>query len=195
MSKNSQEVVHEGWLTKSPPTKRIWRAVSVIYTFYKCLYVLTNLKQFFAVLTKKPRVLQRWRRRWFSLRHSGELPGQFLLTYYTDRNCRKLKGVIDLDHCEQVDVGLRLEERKLKFNHVFDIKTPMRTYYLAADSEKEMTSWVEHICKVCGLQCTSNEEGKCDLFFVFSFDCRLFCVNFLEILTISAGVLIILYCC
>lgn len=92
-----------------------------------------------------------------------------MLTYYTDRNCRKLKGVIDLDHCEQVDVGLRLEERKLKFNHVFDIKTPTRTYYLAADSEKEMTSWVEHICKVCSLQCTSNEEGKCFLCLAMNF--------------------------
>lgn len=28
MSKTSDEVVIEGWLTKSPPTKRIWRAVS-----------------------------------------------------------------------------------------------------------------------------------------------------------------------
>ncbi|KAJ8946270.1 hypothetical protein NQ318_023120 [Aromia moschata] len=90
MAKNPQEIVFEGWLTKSPPTKRIWRA--------------------------------RWRRRYFLLRHSGELPGQYILTYYTDRNCRKLKGVIDLDHCEQVDLGLKLDERKLKFDHVFDIR-------------------------------------------------------------------------
>lgn len=25
---DSLEIVHEGWLTKSPPTKSIWRAVS-----------------------------------------------------------------------------------------------------------------------------------------------------------------------
>lgn len=30
---DSLEIVHEGWLTKSPPTKSIWRAVSVQY-FY-----------------------------------------------------------------------------------------------------------------------------------------------------------------
>ena len=36
------------------------------------------------------------------LRHSGELPGQYFLEYYTDHNCRKLKGKIDLDQCEQV---------------------------------------------------------------------------------------------
>ncbi|EFA02351.1 protein daughter of sevenless [Tribolium castaneum] len=126
MAKSGQEVVFEGWLTKSPPTKRIWRA--------------------------------RWRRRWFSLKHSGEIPNQFILTYYADRNCRKLKGFINLDDCEQVDLGLKLDERKLKFDHVFDIKTPTRTYYLAADSESEMKSWVNCICKVCGLKSTSDEE-------------------------------------
>uniref|UniRef100_A0A6P7FL54 Protein daughter of sevenless-like n=1 Tax=Diabrotica virgifera virgifera TaxID=50390 RepID=A0A6P7FL54_DIAVI len=132
MAKNPQEVVFEGWLTKSPPTKRIWRA--------------------------------RWRRRWFLLTHSGELPGQYILTYYTDRNCRKLKGVINLDQCEQVDLGLKLDERKLKFDHVFDIKTPTRTYYLAADTDNEMRSWVTCICKVCGLKSTSEEEeGKLTL--------------------------------
>ncbi|XP_060532257.1 GRB2-associated-binding protein 1 [Cylas formicarius] len=126
MAKNSQEIIFEGWLTKSPPTKRIWRA--------------------------------RWRRRWFLLTHTGELPGQYILTYYTDRNCRKLKGVINLDHCEQVDLGLKLDERNLKLDHVFDIKTPNRTYYLAADTEEEMKSWVTCICKVCGLKSTSEED-------------------------------------
>lgn len=27
--RNSNELVHEGWLTKSPPSQRLWRAVSV----------------------------------------------------------------------------------------------------------------------------------------------------------------------
>lgn len=117
----------EGWLTKSPPTKRIWRA--------------------------------RWRRRWFLLTHSGDIPGQYVLTYYTDRNRRKLKGLIDLDRCDQVDLGLKLEERNLKFDHVFDIKTPNRTYYLAADTEEEMKSWVTCICRVCGLKSTNEDEN------------------------------------
>ncbi|KAH1019621.1 hypothetical protein HUJ04_009413 [Dendroctonus ponderosae] len=126
MAKSPEEVVFEGWLTKSPPTKRIWRA--------------------------------KWRRRWFLLTHSGNIPGQYVLTYYTDRNRRKLKGVIDLDHCEQVDLGLKLEERKLKFDHIFGIKTPNRTYYLAADTEEEMKSWVTCICRVCSLKCTNEDE-------------------------------------
>lgn len=49
-------------------------------------------------------VIQKWRRRWFSLRQSGELPGQYFLDYYADKNCRRRKGTIDLDLCEQVNI-------------------------------------------------------------------------------------------
>lgn len=115
---NNKEIDYEGWLVKSPPSKRIWRA--------------------------------RWRRRWFTLKQ-GEIPGQFCLEYYTDQSCRKLKGVIDLDQCEQVDSGLHLEHRKQNFQYMFDIKTPRRTYYLAADTEADMICWVNCICQVCNL--------------------------------------------
>lgn len=124
---NGREVYHEGWLIKSPPTKRIWRA--------------------------------RWRRRWFTLKQ-GELPGQFFLEYYTDRKCRKLKGIIDLDQCEQVDAGLRLDRQKEKYAHMFDVKTPTRTYYLAADTEEDMRGWVNCICQVCNLQETQTVEEE-----------------------------------
>ncbi|KAL0273217.1 UNVERIFIED_CONTAM: hypothetical protein PYX00_005946 [Menopon gallinae] len=124
MSSNNPEIVYEGWLTKSPPSKGIWKA--------------------------------RWRRRWFVLRHSGELPGQFFLQYYTDRNCRKLKGTIDLDQCEQVDAGLRFENSKQNYPHMFDVKTPKRTYYLAAESESDMNKWVDCVCQVCGLKAATE---------------------------------------
>lgn len=126
MSNTSLEIIHEGWLTKSPPSKPIWRA--------------------------------RWRRRWFVLRHSGELPGQYFLEYYTDQNCRKLKGKIDLDQCEQVDAGLRFENRKQKYQHMFDVKTPKRVYYLVAESEEDMNKWVEYVCHVCGLKAYKDED-------------------------------------
>ncbi|KAJ4451076.1 hypothetical protein ANN_02514 [Periplaneta americana] len=107
-------------------------------------------------------LLQRWRKRWFVLRHSGELPGQYFLEYYTDRNCRKLKGKIDLDQCEQVDAGLRFENRKQKYQHMFDVKTPKRVYYLAAESEEDMNKWVEYVCHVCGLKAYKDEEDEYD---------------------------------
>ncbi|XP_015593344.1 GRB2-associated-binding protein 2 [Cephus cinctus] len=130
--KTTQEIVHEGWLIKSPPTK-LWRA--------------------------------RWRKRWFALRHSGELPGQYFLEYYTDRRCRKLKGCIDLDQCEQVDAGLRFENRKQKYQFMFNVKTPKRTYYLAAENEADMNKWVDAVCQVCSLKAyTQDEDAQRQMF-------------------------------
>ncbi|NP_001135927.1 daughter of sevenless-like [Nasonia vitripennis] len=128
--KTNQEIVHEGWLIKSPPTK-LWRA--------------------------------RWRERWFTLRHSGELPGQYFLEYYTDKKCRKLKGKIDLDQCEQVDAGLRFENRKQKYQFMFNVKTPKRTYYLVAENEADMNKWVDAVCQVCGLK-AQDDEQQCQMF-------------------------------
>lgn len=88
----------------------------------------------------------------------GDLPAQFFLAYYTDRNCRKLKGLIDLDHCEQVDTGLKLEDKKFKFDYLFSIKTQPRTYYLAADTDEELRAWVKYICDICGLKATNDDE-------------------------------------
>ncbi|KAL1459027.1 hypothetical protein WDU94_011043 [Cyamophila willieti] len=101
----------------------------------------------------------RWRKRWFVLKHAGQIPGQYLLCYFTDRNCRKIKGQIDLDQCEQVDAGLRFEHRKQKYQHMFDLKTPRRTYYLAADSEDDMNRWVDAICHICGLKTFPPVDG------------------------------------
>ncbi|CRK99438.1 CLUMA_CG012560, isoform A [Clunio marinus] len=104
----------------------------------------------------------RWRRRWFTLKQ-GELPGQFFLEYFTDTSCRKRKGVIDLDQVEQVDAGLRLDRQNIKFQHMFDMKTPNRTYYMAADSENDMRDWVMVICQVCNLQETEEKSGSSDV--------------------------------
>ncbi|XP_050526686.1 protein daughter of sevenless isoform X2 [Daktulosphaira vitifoliae] len=150
MSSENLEIVHEGWLTKSPPSKRVLKAVSV------------KLK---------------WRRRWFVLRHSGELPGQYFLAYYTDKSRRKMKGRIDLDQCEQVDAGLRFEDRKSKYHYMFDIKTPKRTYYLAAESEDDMNKWVDFVCHVCGLKPFTVDENSEFESSVNNIICRPFPIN------------------
>ncbi|KAL7045766.1 hypothetical protein ACKWTF_002328 [Chironomus riparius] len=103
----------------------------------------------------------RWRRRWFTLKQ-GELPGQFFLEYFTDNSCRKRKGVIDLDQVEQVDAGLSLDRATIKFQWMFDMKTPNRTYYLSADNEQDMRDWVMVICQVCNLQETEDKNGGND---------------------------------
>ncbi|KAL4717792.1 hypothetical protein ACJJTC_000941 [Scirpophaga incertulas] len=131
-SSMSRNIVFEGWLTKSPPSKRIWRT--------------------------------KWRRRWFALRQSGELPGQYFLDYYADRNYRRLKGTINLDLCEQVDAGLHMErigngslDHKLR-RSVFTIQTQSRIYHLEADCEADMALWVDAICRVCGLRATDDAD-------------------------------------
>eukprot|EP00092_Neocalanus_flemingeri_P038986 GFUD01042440.1.p1 GENE.GFUD01042440.1~~GFUD01042440.1.p1 ORF type:complete len:583 (+),score=143.25 GFUD01042440.1:110-1750(+) len=128
------DIVHEGWLTKSPP--------------------LETKKQLFNQSLIQPK----WRRRWFVLRQ-GAIPGQFLLQYFVDESAKKQKGSIDLDQCEQVDTGLTFESGKVRYQYMFDIKTPKRVYYLAADSEVEMTRWVDYVCRVCGLHTFQAEEA------------------------------------
>ncbi|XP_045530802.1 uncharacterized protein LOC123718407 isoform X5 [Pieris brassicae] len=126
----SRNIVFEGWLTKSPPSRRIFKI--------------------------------KWRRRWFALRQSGELPGQYFLDYYSDRNRRRLKGSINLDLCEQVDAGLHMTRNSTGIldprirGSVFSIQTQSRTYHLEADCEADMEKWVDAICRVCGLRATST---------------------------------------
>ncbi|XP_023246806.1 protein daughter of sevenless-like isoform X2 [Copidosoma floridanum] len=125
MLKTNQEIVHEGWLIKSPP-ESLWKA--------------------------------RWMKRWFTLRQSGELPGQYILEYYEGNSKKKLKGQIDLDQCTEVDSGLQHQHKKRIYAHVFKLKTPKRTYYLAADNEADMNKWVHIVCQVCGMKESDGEQ-------------------------------------
>ena len=51
------------------------------------------------------------------------------------------------------------------FQHLFALRSKHkgqdRTYYLAADSERDMTKWVECLCNVCGCKPVPDQnEGK-----------------------------------
>lgn len=58
----------------------------------------------------------------------------------------------------KVDSGLRFEDGKSKYHNMFDIKTPKRTYFLAAESEEDMNEWVSFVCHVCGLKPFTVDE-------------------------------------
>ena len=60
----------------------------------------------------------------------------------------------------QVDSGLTFECGKIRFQFMFDIKTPRRVYYLAAEDEDDMNSWVDLVCRVCGLHNFTAESGE-----------------------------------
>jgi len=123
------EVLCEGWMVKSPPleTKPIPG-----YSLFKA----------------------KWRRRWFVLQQ-GKLPRQYLLNYYTDDTKKRLKGTIPLDDCEQVEHGL--VDRKGNYDYMFSINTRSRSYFLAVDSRREMDTWVNMVCKACGLKENADE--------------------------------------
>lgn len=55
---------------------------------------------------------------------------------------------------------MTIESRKQRYAHMFDIRTPKRVYFLAADSEEDMNSWVGCICHVCGLKVFYREEEE-----------------------------------
>lgn len=120
-------VVYSGWMTKSPPEKK-----------------LTGPWKIFRA---------RWKRRYFVLSKPAQsLPGAYNLNYFSDENCRKLKGVIDLDQCLEIIESLDSDQ----FQFLLAIKTTHkgkeRTYFLATDTEEQMTTWVRNLCTVCGMK-------------------------------------------
>lgn len=60
----------------------------------------------------------------------------------------------------QVDAGLRFENRKQKYQYMFNVKTPKRIYYLVAENEVDMNKWVDAVCQVCGLKAYTQDEEQ-----------------------------------
>lgn len=60
----------------------------------------------------------------------------------------------------QVDAGLRFENRKQKYQYMFNVKTPKRIYYLVAENEADMNKWVDAVCQVCGLKAYTQDEEQ-----------------------------------
>lgn len=76
--------------------------------------------------------------------------------------CNMCTHIVNLNFSVQVDAGLKFENRKQKYQHMFDVRTPKRTYYLAAETEDEMNKWVDCVCQVCGLKAYNQEENHCE---------------------------------
>ncbi|XP_061574196.1 GRB2-associated-binding protein 1 isoform X3 [Cololabis saira] len=110
--------------------------------------------------TKGNTACMAWKKRWFVLR-SGRLTGDpDVLEYYKNDHTKKPIRVIDLNLCEQVDAGLTFNKKDLEYSYIFDIKTFDRVFYLVADTEEEMNTWVRHICDICGFNPTDDEAAK-----------------------------------
>ncbi|KAK3597114.1 hypothetical protein CHS0354_021222 [Potamilus streckersoni] len=128
-------VVYSGWMIKSPPEKK-----------------LTGPWKIFRA---------KWKRRFFVLsKPSGSLPGEYLLNYYSDENCKRPKGSIDLEQCLEIIESLDSDQ----FQYLLAIKTTFkskeRTYFLATETEEQMSTWVRNLCSVCGMKPDeANDQG------------------------------------
>ncbi|XP_070197206.1 GRB2-associated-binding protein 2-like isoform X2 [Littorina saxatilis] len=132
---NKLNIVHSGWMTKSPPEHKLQSPLKIFRALFVSLFP------------------QKWKLRFFVLhKPSGSLPDQYELSYYNSEQCSKKKGSIDLDQCEQIIESLDSDQ----YPYLLAIKTicrgKVRTYYLATNSEENMSTWVQCLCRVCGLK-------------------------------------------
>ena len=107
-------------------------------------------------------MLQKWRRRYFVLYNplaADSLPGtKAVLAYFDSENLKRRIGQIDLEHTEEILSSLDSSY----YQHVFALQSKHkgkdRTYYLVADTEREMNKWVECLCWILKLK--ENDEGE-----------------------------------
>ncbi|WAQ98553.1 DOS-like protein [Mya arenaria] len=95
----------------------------------------------------------KWKKRYFVLSKPAQsLPGTYLLNYYSDENCKRVRGSIDLEQCAEIIEHLDSDQ----FQYLLAIKTTHkskeRTYFLATETEEQMSTWVQNLCSVCGMK-------------------------------------------
>lgn len=131
---STMESVYEGWLTKSPRNKK-------------------GLLGLFATW-------QHWRHRYFVLFATSS---KVVLNYYEDEKLQKRKGTIDLEHCEEIVDSVESSY----YRYIFLLRTThrrhQRTYYLAAEGEDQLKSWVEYLRSALNLHEDKNFFNKVQL--------------------------------
>ncbi|XP_039264724.2 uncharacterized protein LOC120340515 [Styela clava] len=126
-------VMLSGWLRKSPPENKL------------------NSRHY------------SWKKRWFVLK-SGRLSGDpNVLEYSKYQTSKKPIKSINLNDCKQIDINVtipvRHDKKDTTEHFVFAIVTNLRTFYLVADSLREMSSWVHCLCDLCGFSHDSNDKS------------------------------------
>lgn len=104
-----------------------------------------------------------WKKRWFVLK-SGRLSGDpNVLEYSKYQTSKKPIKSINLNDCKQIDINVsvpvRADKKDSSEHFVFSIVTNVRTFYLVADSIREMSSWVHCLCDLCGFNHDSNDKS------------------------------------
>ena len=66
--------------------------------------------------------------------------------YKSEKSKDNLKKPIDLRDCKSIDGYLHNK----KWQHIFCLNTERRRYFLVADDEESMKTWLSNLCDVCG---------------------------------------------
>ncbi|XP_055358157.1 GRB2-associated-binding protein 3 isoform X4 [Betta splendens] len=102
-----------------------------------------------------------WRRRWFVLRRGRMSGNPDVLEYYQSKSSKKPIRTIDLKECEveMLNGQLRIK-RDFNGKHLFVVKTSSRIFYLVANTEEEMNSWISGISQICHFGNLEDAEGS-----------------------------------
>ncbi|XP_054961529.1 GRB2-associated-binding protein 4 isoform X3 [Pan paniscus] len=102
-----------------------------------------------------------WRKRWFILQRGQTSSDPDVLEYYKNDGSKKPLRTINLNLCEQLDVGVTLNfnKKEIQKGYMFDIKTSERTFYLVAETREDMNEWVQSICQICGFRQVEESTG------------------------------------
>uniref|UniRef100_A0A2K6KZD0 GRB2 associated binding protein family member 4 n=1 Tax=Rhinopithecus bieti TaxID=61621 RepID=A0A2K6KZD0_RHIBE len=103
-----------------------------------------------------------WRKRWFILRKGQTSSDPDVLEYYKNDGSKNPLRTINLNLCEQLDVGVTLDfnKKEIQKGYMFDIKTSERTFYLVAETREDMNKWVQSICQICGFRQVEESTGS-----------------------------------
>jgi hypothetical protein len=96
-------------------------------------------------LTKQGGIRKNWKKRWFQLN-----PHKKILTYHVEvgfapLSCIDLSKVLSVSSVEHTEV---LTGASPKYQNIFQLVTPERTWYFNADSEKEKEGWIAAVSAV-----------------------------------------------
>lgn len=84
-------------------------------------------------LTKQGGSIKTWKRRWFVLKGKK-------LVYFKSRNDTEATGIIELETDSFVK-----DEKDKKRRFMFSVGTSRRVFFIVADNEKDMNSWIDAI--------------------------------------------------
>ncbi|KAI8771820.1 uncharacterized protein LOC106051465 [Biomphalaria glabrata] len=116
-------VLYRGWLTKSPPEKKLGN----------------HIKLFRA----------KWKRRFFVMTVKD---GRHELAYYKDQSCQNKKGTVNLKDCKSASRVLQTNVFPNLLALKTISKNKPRTYYLAAEHGYEVDNWLHWLHLVCGIK-------------------------------------------